>query len=134
MTGLNDKYYTLTEVSGSTFKIGVNTSAMPAYTSGGRVQEDYVGLSIRDNDFYVHDEIDPAWSASFALSIYVYDFQQAVVQGNTRWKSNLLNSSWGDFTLINYGTVYHDFAGGSVNTTGAGVAITGSNQTISIFP
>lgn len=136
MTALNDKYYTITEVSGSTFKLGVNTSAMSAYTSGGRVQEDYVGLSICDNDFYVYDEIDPAWSgpSSFARTLYIYDFQQANVQDNTRYGLNTLNGYWGSFSVANYGTVYHDHSGGTVTTTAADLAIAGSNLNIPIFP
>jgi hypothetical protein len=136
MTALNDKYYTITEVSGSTFKLGVDTSAMPAYTSGGRVQEDYVGLSICDNEMYVYDEIDPAWSgpSSFARSIYVYDFQDALVRNNTRWGRNTLNGYWGAFSVQNYGTVYHDDAGGTVSTTAAEVVIAGSNTNIPVFP
>lgn len=136
MTQLNDRYYAITEISGLTFKIGVDTSAMGAYTSGGRVQENYIGLSICNNEFWVNDEIDPAWSGPslFARAIYLHDIQQAMVKSNNRYVSADLSGFWGTFSLINYGVVYQDHTGGSVSTTGAEVVIAGSNHSIAVFP
>jgi len=136
MADLNDKYYTLTWVSGTQFKLGVDTSGKTAYVSGGRVQEDYVGLSIKGNTFYVHQELNALWSgpSSFARAIYMYDFQQASVQNNERFVNNTLSGYWGSFSAINYGVVYQDAAGGTVSTTGAEVVIAGTNRSISIFP
>lgn len=136
MADLNDKYYTITEVAGNTFKVGVDTSGKTAYVSGGRVQEDYIGLSICGNRFHVNQVLDAAWSGpgSFARSIYAYDFQQAVVQDNVRFVNNTLTGYWGSYSIINYGVVYQDYTGGTVSTTGAEVVIAGSNQSIPVFP
>lgn len=130
MTELNDRYYTITELTGSTFRCGVDTTGYTAYTSDGIVQEDYRSLSICDNEFTVNEAIN---GATFARAIWVYDIQQAVIRCNTRFKKAGLPSNYGSFSVSNKGIVYHDFTGTPVTTSAADLATVGSNQDITIF-
>jgi hypothetical protein len=139
MADLNDRYYTITSVlttpTGNQFRINANTTSKTAYVSGGRVQEDYVGLSICDNTFYVYDEsVNPTLGPGSAIGIYMFDVQQAIVQGNVRFAKTGLPGNYLAYGVTNYGVIYQDFVGGTVSTTSGFTAIAGSNQTINVFP
>jgi hypothetical protein len=141
MADLNDKYYTIVSVlsvpTGTQIRINADTTGKTAYTTGGRVQEDYVGLSISDNTFYVYDEsVNPNLAGGSSMAIYMYDIQQAIVQGNVRFTKTGLPSGYStSYALQNYGVAYHDYTGGTVSTTTSSVVlIAGSNQTINVFP
>ena len=141
MADLNDRYYTIVSVlsvpTGTQIRINADTTGKTAYTSGGRVQEDFVGLSISDNTFYVYDEsVNPSLGGASSSSIYMFDIQQAIVQGNVRFTKTGLPSNYStSYFLQNYGVVYQDYTGGTVSTTSStSVVIAGSNQTINVFP
>ena len=144
MADLNDKYYTITSVlitnatnnTGTQFSINADTTGKTAWTSGGRVQEDWVGLTISDNTFYVYDEsVNPSLGNASSIGIYIVDVQQAIVQGNVRFAKTGLPGAYLPWGVANYGVIYQDFAGGTVSqTSGSGfTAIAGSNQSINVF-
>jgi hypothetical protein len=132
MTGVNDRYYTITWVSGNQFRCGVNTSAMPAYTSGGCVQEAWAGLVIEGNTFWITEDLH---GSNFQTAVYIYDFQQAVVRNNSAFYTAAAN--FFTYRMANLGTVYNDNSQTTVSISGGPGnqnSIGGSNQYILIFP
>lgn len=129
MTEVNDRYLTITWVSGNQFRCGLDTSGFGAYSSGGIVQEKYRGLVIEGNDFYVDEVIN---AAANSWAIWVYDLQQAVIQSNKRfYKSGL--SGVAAFQCSNKGEIYQDGTGTPLVVNSGTSNITGSNLSIPIF-
>jgi nitrous oxidase accessory protein NosD len=131
MTGLNDKYYTITWISGAQFRVGVDTSAMPAYVSGGVVLENWAGLEITDNTFWIPDVVN---GSTFQTAMWVYDFQHAVIRDNVAfYKAGI---SFFTFALSNKGIVFRDDTQTPLvrNTFGGHEPILGTNLYIATFP
>ncbi len=136
-TALNDKYYEVTWVSGNQIKLkyastgaAVDTSAMPAYTSGGVVQERWDGIVIEDNVTYQTKLLgvgyqSPAW---------MYDFQSLVYRNNTRY---LRSGVTIDAPAVTRGKVYIGPAGtdivDSASTGGGNLALGGTNFDLPSF-
>ena len=104
MTALNGRYFTITEVSGATFKVGVDTSAMSAYTSGGYVFERWDGLTIEANDFHRTQAAGVPANAEFKAPIWVFNIQKAFIKNNAATvKAGL---SLNTFAVSDFGEIY----------------------------
>jgi hypothetical protein len=125
MTQLNNRYYTITNINGKTFQVGLDTSSYTPYIGGGIVQERYRDISITNNKF-THEKYPVGFSDS--RSFYGYDYQSVILKNNECYYNSSL-PNLGGFLALNLANTYIDDSQNPVRTTGIS-NLTGSNLVV----
>jgi hypothetical protein len=114
MTQVNKRYFTITNISGKNFQVGLNTTSYGIYTGGGVVQERYRGISVTNNKF-VHTKY--CQGHTDGKSFYGYDYQSVCLKNNEcYYESSLPNL--GGYQVANLATTYVDNSASPILTSG----------------